>query len=102
MCIYLYLIIFRHSESGKITRIVYSNQQLSSRLPIELQDVKPLYSALKLFTNICYDPKNLMRFKLNEGEDRTFILAIWREVVINKIKLFLANTTLYAHENGFN
>jgi hypothetical protein len=37
-----------------------------------MEQVKPVYAALKLFTDLCYDPKNLLRFRLKEGKINAF------------------------------
>ncbi|CAG7702456.1 unnamed protein product [Allacma fusca] len=63
-------------STGNLTRIVYSNQQLSSYLPIDLHKAKLLYRAMKCFTDLCYHENYLMRFKLCEGE--VLIFDNWR------------------------
>ena len=32
--------------------------------------VKPVYRSLKLFNDLCYDPRNMVEYKLNPGESQ--------------------------------
>lgn len=58
----------RHPENDHLVRLVYSNQVLSSYLPVRMDLVKPIYQALKTFTDLCYRKDNLIEFKLKEGQ----------------------------------
>ncbi|ODM97506.1 Gamma-butyrobetaine dioxygenase, partial [Orchesella cincta] len=63
-------------ENGSMVRVVYSNQVLSSYMPLQKELVKSVYTALKTFTDLCYEPENLIEFKLQEGE--VLIFDNWR------------------------
>ena len=54
-------------ENGEVDRINYNNQVRHTSLDIPLSDVKPLYDALKLFDDLCYQSDNHVKIKLESG-----------------------------------
>lgn len=84
------MIIFglrRHPKLDGLIRIVYSNQVLSSYLPIEIELVKPFYQALKTFTDLCYRDDNLIKFKLKEGTHNIEYTQVYQNLNENLIHI---------------
>ena len=58
----------RFDSSGHLTRINFNNQVRDYHMSIPHAMVKPVYRSLKLFNDLCYDPRNMVEYKLNPGE----------------------------------
>lgn len=57
----------RLDESGEVVQIHYSTRYRDSFCRQSLEDVEPLYRALKTFSTLIYDPRNLVEMQLKAG-----------------------------------
>ena len=61
------LLFLRLDDEGTIQSVSYNNQMRSQFLNLPLDKVQPLYNALKLFDDLCYDDEYLINLKLKPG-----------------------------------
>ncbi|XP_074649435.1 gamma-butyrobetaine dioxygenase-like [Tubulanus polymorphus] len=59
---------FVRDIEGKVKGVCFNNQSRDSYLNLPIEDVQPLYDALKLLENIMYDPQNIVNHTLKPGE----------------------------------
>ncbi|PAV56791.1 hypothetical protein WR25_05047 [Diploscapter pachys] len=55
-------------QSGRIKRIQFGNAMRSWFYDVEPEKIQDIYRSLKIFTNYCYDPKNILKIRLEEGD----------------------------------
>ena len=61
-------IFFSLDDEGIIQSLNYNNQMRSQFLNLPIDKIQPLYNALKLFDDICYDNEYLINLKLKPGK----------------------------------
>ena len=61
------MLFLRLDDEGTIQSVNYNNQMRSQFLNLPLNEVQPLYNALKLFDDLCYDNEYLINLKLKPG-----------------------------------
>lgn len=66
------LLMSRHptiklDDSGEVIQIHYSTRSRDTFSRLPLDEVEPLYRALKTFAGLLYDPQNLMELQLKTG-----------------------------------
>lgn len=59
---------FQLNEHGEVYRVNFNNQVRDNVLNVPLEDVQDLYEALIFLNNLAYEPKNMIPYKLKEGE----------------------------------
>ena len=57
-----------HCIYGEIDQTIFSNISRDSFLNLPVEKVTPFLKALRLFFDTCYDSKNIVRVKLDEGK----------------------------------
>lgn len=58
-------------------------------MPIKMEDVKPVYKALKTFTEYCYKKENLIAFKMQEGNNiQELIETCFISIIISNYLIF--------------
>jgi len=63
----LLLLCVRLDESGEVVQIHYSTRYRDTFCRQSLDNVEPLYRALRTFSGLIYDPQNLVEMKLKAG-----------------------------------
>lgn len=56
------------NTQGDIVRVNVSQPQRDPHFCVSMKQANEWYSAMNLFLNLAHDPKNLISFKMNEGE----------------------------------
>jgi len=64
----------RLDETGEVVQIHYSTRFRDSFCRQSLENVEPLYRALKTFSGLIYDPQNLVEMQLKAGINAPFSL----------------------------
>ena len=62
----------RLDESGEVVQIHFSTRFRDSFCRQSLEDVEPLYQALRKFSTLLYDPQNLVEMQLKTGKNSTY------------------------------
>ena len=57
----------RLDEAGEVVQIHYSTRFRDTFCRQSLENVEPLYRALKMFAGLIYDPQNLVEMQLKTG-----------------------------------
>ena len=81
-------------DEGIIQSLNYNNQMRSQFLNLPIEKIQPLYNALKLFDDICYDNEYLINLKLKPGN---FFMSIRAKITILFFKC--PNVLLMLHSN---
>jgi len=74
-----YCYCVRLDETGEVVQIHYSTRFRDSFCRQSLENVEPLYKALKTFSTLLYDPHNVVEIQLKTGTNFTDNSSAWFE-----------------------
>uniref|UniRef100_A0A1I7UQQ5 TauD domain-containing protein n=1 Tax=Caenorhabditis tropicalis TaxID=1561998 RepID=A0A1I7UQQ5_9PELO len=60
--------VIRLNDEGKVNKIQYGNAMRSWFYDCEPTKVQDIYRAMKTFTEHCYQPRNILKFRLEDGD----------------------------------
>ena len=60
--------IFQRDSNGQVCSTHFNNQMRDSILRLPLEQIRPLYEAMSVFSKVCYSPENVVERKLETGD----------------------------------
>jgi len=69
----LSLLCVRLDESGEVVQIHYNTRFRDTFCRQSLENVEPLYRALKTFSGLIYDPQNVVEMQLKAGANFFYV-----------------------------
>ncbi|UMM17843.1 hypothetical protein L5515_014196 [Caenorhabditis briggsae] len=60
--------VIRLNDEGKVNKIQFGNAMRSWFYDCEPSQVQNVYRAMKTFTDHCYQPRNVLKFRLEDGD----------------------------------
>ncbi|CAJ0570114.1 unnamed protein product, partial [Mesorhabditis spiculigera] len=60
--------VFKRNAAGEVVQVQFGNAMRSWFYDCPPEDVQKIYDAMKLFTKYCYEPENILKFQLQDGE----------------------------------
>lgn len=60
--------VIRLNDDGKVNKIQFGNAMRSWFYDCEPSKVQDVYRAMKTFTEYCYQPRNMLKFRLEDGD----------------------------------
>lgn len=59
---------------GNVIRIQFGNAMRSWFYECDVNEIQEIYRAMKLFTDYCYLPENILKIQMENGEFLFFLL----------------------------